>query len=264
MQRKHVKCSPFNQNVLGEFATVVPLILATDKTQMTVLSGSKRAWPVYVTTGNISKDVRRRPSQRAMMLVGYIPVSDLHCFSNTTRRSEAGWQLFHSCMASILAPLKEISVKGEEMVCADGGVRRIHPILASYIADYPEQCTVACARENRCPICWVPEDERGDYSKRYNNRTKRQTLDAMADDWNGYEGTADTLGVRPTEPFWKDLPFVKISNAITPDLLHQLQKGIFKDHIVKWCTKILGPKELDRRIKGLPRFQDLPHFTKGI
>jgi hypothetical protein len=57
-------------------------------------------------------------------------------------------------------------------------------VLALYIADYPEQCTVACARENRCLICWVPEDERGNYSKRYEHRTKRQTLNAMADAWN--------------------------------------------------------------------------------
>ena len=34
-------------------------------------------------------------------------------------------------------------------------------------------------------------------------------------------------------PFWEDLPH------ITPDLLHQLHIGVFKNHIVKWATKCL-------------------------
>jgi hypothetical protein len=231
---------------------------------MSIMSGSKKAWPVYATIGNISKDVRRRPSQHATVLVGYIPVSDLHCFSNENARSEAGWQLFHTCMASIVAPLKEASVKGEDMLCADGGIRRMHPILASYIADYPEQCTVTCVRESRCPVCWVPGDERADFSKRYEVRNHRQTLDALEDHWGGYSKTIQTLGIRPTVPFWADLPFVEISGSVTPDLLHQLNKGVFKDHILKWCRGILSDPELDRRMKGLPRYQGLRHFTKGI
>jgi hypothetical protein len=231
---------------------------------MSMMSGSKSAWPVYVTIGNISKDIRRRPSQHATILVGYIPVSDLRCFSNENTRSEKGWQLFHTCMASILAPLKEISINGEDMLCADGGIRRVHPILASYVADFKEQCTVTCVRESRCPVCWVPRDERADYSKHYEVRNQRQTLDALEDYWRGYSKTINTLGIRPGVPFWADLPFVEISSCVTPDLLHQLNKGVFKDHLVKWCREILSNAEVDRRIKGMPRYQGLRHFVNGI
>ncbi|KAG9088471.1 hypothetical protein FRC06_002015, partial [Ceratobasidium sp. 370] len=252
------------QNILGSGATIAPIILAVDKTQMTVLSGNKQAWPVYLSIGNISKEIRRKPSERATLLVGYIPVVSLSDISDKTKRSETSWQLFHTCMESILEPLKEASRKGVEMFCADGGVHRVHPILAAYIADYPEQCLVTCVRDNRCPICWVPGDKRADYGQHYELRGKQTTLHALHDHWAGHSQSVHILGIRPNRPFWADLPYVDISNCIAPDILHQLNKGMFRDHVVKWCRSILGKSEVDRRIKGMPRFAGLHHFAQGI
>ncbi|KAG9094144.1 hypothetical protein FRC06_011116 [Ceratobasidium sp. 370] len=167
-------------------------------------------------------------------------------------------------MESILEPLKKLSLEGEDMLCADGGVRRVHPILAAYIADYPEQCTVACVRESRCPICWVPNDERGDPANEYSFRSQRQTLDALEDYWNGYSATIKTLGIRPVNPFWAELPYVDISCCLTLDMLHQLNKGVFGEHIVQWCMVILGEDKVDFRTMGMPRFQRLRHFSQGV
>ncbi|KAG8725615.1 hypothetical protein FRC09_000002 [Ceratobasidium sp. 395] len=232
------------QNILGRYAT--------------------KAWPVYLTIGNISRNIRRCPSERATLLVGYIPVSNLGNISNAQERSEAGWQLFHACMESILEPLKTLSRTGMDVLCADGGVRRVFPILAAYIADFPEQALITCVRESCCPICWIPSDERGDLSVRYPLRDRCRTLDALDDHWNGYSRTIDVLGIRPTRPFWVDLPYVDISTCIAPDLLHQLDKGVFGDHMIKWTTAMLSSNEMDRRTKGMPRFQKLRHFARGI
>ncbi|QRV90393.1 hypothetical protein RhiJN_18411 [Ceratobasidium sp. AG-Ba] len=252
------------QNLLGRYATVVPIIISSDKTKMTVFSGNQKAWPVYLTIGNISSDIRRCPSERATLLIGYLPVSNLSNILNKTDRSEASWQLFHTCLESILEPLKTLSRTGMDVLCADGGVRRVFPILASYIADHPEQATIACVRDSCCPVCWIPAYERGNLSVRYPLRDRRRTCDALNDHWNGYSRTINTLGIRPTRPFWADLPFVEISNCLTPDLLHQLDKGVFGDHILRWTTALLGENEMDRRTKGMPRFQDLRHFSRGI
>jgi Plavaka transposase len=38
-------------------ATMAPLIIATNKTQLTQFSGSKSAYPVYLTLGNLPKSI---------------------------------------------------------------------------------------------------------------------------------------------------------------------------------------------------------------
>ena len=41
------------QDKLPKGATVTPVIISSDKTQLTEFSGNKQAYPVYLTIGNI-------------------------------------------------------------------------------------------------------------------------------------------------------------------------------------------------------------------
>ncbi|KAF7292121.1 hypothetical protein MIND_01239100 [Mycena indigotica] len=138
------------QDLLEDGATIVPVILSSDRTQLSTFAGDKQAWPVYITIGNISKSVRRQSGARATTLLGYIPVPKLDGVSKKNRRFRA-YQIFHDCMRQMLSTLVEAGRKGVDMACADGWERWIFPLLAAYIADYPEQCLVVCCQENSCP-----------------------------------------------------------------------------------------------------------------
>ncbi|KJA28252.1 hypothetical protein HYPSUDRAFT_129651 [Hypholoma sublateritium FD-334 SS-4] len=251
---------------LPEGATVVPVILSSDKTNLSRFSGDKQAWPVYLGIGNVSKAIRRKPTAHAMVLVGYIPVCKLDCFTKN-KRSDAGYQLFHECMRKILEPLKAAGTNGLDVVCADGFVRTIFPVLSTYIADYPEQCLVACCKESACPRCTVNPKLRGDYRTNSVLRDPDKTLAAIEE--KVAEGKSESFkdqSLRRVNPFWKDLPHCDIFTCFTPDILHQLHKGIFKDHISAWATESMagGEDEVDERFKAMTPHPDLRHFKRGI
>ncbi|KAJ4463313.1 hypothetical protein C8J55DRAFT_494445 [Lentinula edodes] len=63
------------------------------------------------------------------------------------------------------------------------------------------------------------------------------------------------------------LPLCNIFHCITPDILHQLHKGVFKDHIVRWSTRAVTGKskkererEIDIWFQSMPRHPTLRHF----
>src|SRR5882762_4591148 len=61
----------------------------------------------------------------------------------------------------------------------------------------------------------------------------------------------------PSQPFTNDFPRADIHELIAPDLLHQLIKGTFKDHLVTWVEQYLilkhGQVEAQRRLDDIDR-----------
>ncbi|KAJ7687527.1 hypothetical protein B0H17DRAFT_894228, partial [Mycena rosella] len=125
---------------------LAPVIIATDKTQLTQFSGGKSAYPVYLTLGNIPKSLRRKPSQNACVLLGYLSVDEI-----TRNGLSKQTKPFHVFMHLILQPLIAAGNDGMEVVGGDGTVRLVFPILASY--PYPEQCLVGSSKYGTCPKC---------------------------------------------------------------------------------------------------------------
>jgi hypothetical protein len=87
------------QSRLPPGATVVPIIIATDKTLMTQHAGDRTAWPLYIQVGNLNRRTRRKQTTPATLLVALLPTSKA-----TTKNSDIKLnsiiksKLYHQCM----------------------------------------------------------------------------------------------------------------------------------------------------------------------
>ncbi|KAJ3502936.1 hypothetical protein NMY22_g18422 [Coprinellus aureogranulatus] len=179
-------------------------------------------------------------------------------------------QLYHASISQILHSLKAGMTTPEILRCPDGHFRRVIFKLASFIADYPEQVVLAGIIQNWCPRCTgMNKDLDGPSGPRERDFTEE--LIKIVDGgvlWDLYGIDNDVL------PFTHDFPRADIHEILTPDLLHQVIKGMFKDHLVSWVGRYLvlehGAKEadeilddIDRRIAAAPSFPGLRRFPHG-
>ncbi|CAE7232083.1 unnamed protein product [Rhizoctonia solani] len=246
-------------------ATIVPLIIATDQTTLSIMCGGQKAYPVYVTFGNLDKDWRRKPSKHGMYLLGYLPVDAFEDVPNDDERRRLKAELVHRAMEKMLSPLRTASEQGVEMWCPDGRLRRIFPRIAAYTADWPEQSLQCCTSEGGCPICKTEHKGRGNLDSEVELREREETLQAL----RAYILTQNKhhlklLGLKEVWPWWGDIPDVNLSTCIAPDLLHQAYQGLFKTHLVRWMKEIIGVDKLDDWFAAMPRAEGLAHYPNGI
>lgn len=249
-------------------ATIMPIIISSDKTQITLFR-NKTAYPVYLTIGNLPKDIRGRPSQRGQILIAYLPTSKLDHITNKAARRRTLANLFHACMKRVLAPLETLGKTGLPMTSGDGVTCRVHPIFAAYIGDYPEQLLVTAVKNGLCSVCLVPHDQLGEMDVTYPRRNIHDVCGIlpMADGPgppSEYANACRERGMRPIyHPFWMDLPYSNIYLAITPDILHQVLQGLVK-HVVAWIKTACSSVEIDARCRRLPPNHNVRLFLKGI
>ncbi|EJD49143.1 hypothetical protein AURDEDRAFT_59798 [Auricularia subglabra TFB-10046 SS5] len=257
------------QLLLPDGATVIPIIISSDKTELTSFTGKRSCYPVYLTIGNIAKHVRRQPAMRAQRLLAYLPTGKVdETVLSDSRARKLRAHLYHDCMRTVCSSLFTPAAKGVELADSVGNVRRCHPILAAYVADYPEQCLVTCIRYGQaCPRCDTLVDGFGD-DKCGEQRHQDDTLHTIrtAADLPSKEKEAmlSNAGLNDIpDPFWAGWPHANIHCAITSDILHQLIQGVGK-HLVSWLVALAPVRELNARFQRLPLAQGLRHFLDGI
>ena len=60
------------------------------------------------------------------------------------------------------------------------------------------------------------------------------------------------------------MPYCDIHTSITPDILHQVNGGVFSN-LTTWCEAIIvGRNELDNRVQRLPPAHGVRHFSNGF
>jgi Plavaka transposase len=246
-------------------ATIIPLIVSTDKTKLAQFR-DKQAYPIYLTIGNIPKQIRRKVTSHAQILLGYIPVTKLTSIRGVTACRRALTNLFHACMQNALGPISSYGETGLDMKCGNGVWRRCHPIFASFVGDYPEQVLVTCTYNGRCPKCKVPLGQLGEYQT-FPQRVQSAVIDTyqLCDgDIHAFNRSCRETGMKPVfHPFWENLPLTDIFLSITPDILHQMLQGMVK-HLVAWVTRIFGASVINARCRIIPPNHHVKLFTNGI
>ncbi|KAI0287323.1 hypothetical protein BC826DRAFT_917322, partial [Russula brevipes] len=248
----------------------VPLILGSDKTTVSVATGQNEYYPLYLSIGNVHNRTRRE-HRNALSLIAFlaIPKTDKRHSNNVGyRHFRRG--LFHRSLAQILHSLKPYMTTFETMRCPDGHYRRVIYGLGPYIADYPEQVHLTCIVQGWCPRCMALPEFIGvsglPRSSRHTNGL--MALQDMKLLWEDYGIIGNII------PFTDEFPRADIYDLIAPDILHQLIKGVFKDHLVTWVEEYLvltyGQAraneildDIDRRIRAVPPFPKLRRFPQG-
>ena len=141
----------------------------SDQTHLTNFSGDKKAWPVYITLGNLLSGRRNSPTSMAVLLLALLPIPPK--LSKSSKADQHQRQInadtLRDVFELIFAPLQDPAHDGVPIDCADGKVRRCFPILAAWIADHMENVALHGIKSNVCPRCEVPAVELGTNMKVY-------------------------------------------------------------------------------------------------
>ncbi|KAF8833373.1 hypothetical protein BDN67DRAFT_992852 [Paxillus ammoniavirescens] len=236
-------------------AMIILVILSSDKTQITMFC-NKSAYPVYMTIRNIPKEIRRKPSWKAHILLAYLPTTRLEHITNEAarKRTSAGCD-------------------GMPIASRDGAIHQGHLLLACYIGDYPEQVLVCGTKTRECPKCDIAGTELGSKDMPFELRNVTEILAVLEladDDPVSFAYQCHELNIKAIQhPFWEHLPHANVFHSITPDILHQLYQGLVK-HLVAWIRSAFGDAKIDAccisklsHISGVEHNQ-MCHFLLGI
>ncbi|KAF8171247.1 hypothetical protein K438DRAFT_2024120 [Mycena galopus ATCC 62051] len=258
-------------------AVYVPAILGSDKTTVSVATGQNDYYPLYLSNGLVHNNVRRA-HRNAVTLIGFlaIPKTDRE-YEGTTDFRTFRRSLFHGSLAYILESFRDGMTTTEVVLFGDGHIKckdlqsefkDLSP--DPYIADYPEQVLLTCVVQGWCPRCTASNKNLdGEGGRRTQEHT--EALFDIFDHkrlWDEYGIIGDVL------PFTWTFPRADIYELISPDLLHQVIKGTFKDHLVTWVGQYLEAihmkkkaaqimADIDRRIAAVPAFPGLRRFPEG-
>lgn len=103
-------------------ATILPVVIASDKTQVT-LFGNKAVYPVYMTLGQLPKEIRRKPSRQGWILLGYIPATSPTHIEGKTARRRATANLVHAALRIMVEPLIEAGRSGINVTTGAGDIQ---------------------------------------------------------------------------------------------------------------------------------------------
>ncbi|TFK32680.1 hypothetical protein BDQ12DRAFT_701098 [Crucibulum laeve] len=235
-------------------AMLVGIVSGSDKTTVSVVTGHQEYHPVYASAANISNTAWHEHGN-AVVPVAFLPIPKTSkCQQKKPEFQRFCQQLYHACLEIVFAMLKPYL-----------------GFLGSYIADYPEQVWLSAVVSNWCPKCNAHPENLDGPGSHCCSHEKTDFLIKQFDTgvlWDEFGIQNDVV------PFTHGFPCADIHELMAPDLLHQLIKGTFKDHLVEWVIQYLHIthdktlaleiiEDIDHHILAVPPFPGLCQFPDG-
>ena len=253
-----------NQDTLPTGATLVPIIGMSDQTHLTNFSGDKKAWPVYITIGNLPSTRRNRPGSLAVLLLALLPVPPKLVGTTSTNKHQRqiNADTLKGVFDFIFEPIKTPATEGTPIDCADGKIRRCFPILSGWIADHMENVLLHGIKSNACPKCEIPTEALGipSVSHRARDYTRYETYErnfSHRSDSDHPLHKLEKLGIKIGQNLFHGLPRVSPPDLPKPDMLHTVYLGLFK-HLMDWVQGFL--KKHARQQAFDDAWKALPHY----
>ncbi|KAJ6599442.1 hypothetical protein B0H10DRAFT_2167549 [Mycena sp. CBHHK59/15] len=214
-----------------EGAMYTPIFFGSDKTTVSVATGNIEYHLGYISLGNPHNNMRRAHRNMVMLFV-FLAIPKKKCFltvftgdrkyDNDPAFRKFKRKLYHTSLAAVLASLKPRMKKPVVRHCPDGHFRCAIYDFGPFIADYPEQVLLAGIVQNWC-------------AKYRTHELTDELLASFSADilWDSYGIDVDIV------PFTHNFPRADIHEMLSSDLLHQVIKVSFKDHLVTWVGEYL-------------------------
>ena len=259
-----------NQNQLPDGATILGVILSSDKTNLTNMTGGRVAHPLLISLANLVMDFRAKATNHAFQLLALLPVPKF-IHNDRKTRGVLEYRLIHECLDFILKPLKKAAEIGVMLSDPLGSLRYAYTPLAGYIVDVAEAVVLSGVAGKTSHITMASYKQFGDPFQ-HEPRTASTTLaqlDAIEEDINPWDlknyipkaATYRLNGVH--RPFWRDWPLSDPSKFFMPEPLHHWHK-MFWDHDARWCINAVGRDEIDFRFSILHPHTGYRQFPEGI
>ncbi|KAG1782276.1 hypothetical protein EV702DRAFT_960317 [Suillus placidus] len=250
-------------------ATIMPIVLASDKIPVTRQTGGLEMHPMFLTTANIRSDIRMKATMHTWSCIAYMPIPQFVCHPDFCLLLQA--RVWHWCVDIVCENLKIAAATGTSMVDPSGHSRYSFTPLVAYTADLPEQQMIACVSKNASPVTLATQSQFGDgvmYPPRHGNTTIKtlHQLCQRVDPWKvqQFQEEAKALFLSGVQlPFWCNWRYSDPVYFLAPDVLHTLHKFFF-DHVFKWCKEVLGADELDSCFRRQHKHIGTHHFSQGV
>ncbi|KIM55462.1 hypothetical protein SCLCIDRAFT_26360 [Scleroderma citrinum Foug A] len=252
----------FDEDPTTAGATMVPIILGSNKTTVSVATGQTNYYPLYLSIRNVRSTVRHA-HHNVVALIGFLAMpKTTREHASTPAFHKFKKRLFHSSLSRILDSLRPAMKVPETVLCSDNYYWHVIYALAAYIADYEEQVLLSCIVCSWCPKCLAHHKNLDEDALRH----CQEHSDMIVNEFKLHN---------IQENYGLDGDIVLFTNDFPhADILHQLIEGGFKDHLVYWVEKYLiqihgktkAKKILDEincQIAAVAPFSGLLRFPQG-